>query len=95
MASQVQVPISQHQKKETVVTYFCVALIFFITGCTLSTKILNANYCRWKIHIFVQFQSFLLTSAIVYVVVNLCATNPEFMDLGLLVGLIFMDASRQ
>jgi len=90
LASQIQVPSSQQEKKETVVTYCCVALIFFITGCTLSTKILVANYSRWKIHVFVQLQSFLLTSAIVYAVVSLCATNPDFMDPGLLVGLVFM-----
>jgi len=90
LASQVQVPASQQAKKEIVVTYLCVALIFFVTGCTLPTKVLVENYRRWKLHIFVQLQSFLLTSAIVYAVVSLCATNREFMDAGLLVGLIFM-----
>ena len=89
LASQVQVPSSQQEKKEIVVTYLCVAVIFLITGCTLPTKVLLANYSRWKLHIFVQIQSFLLTSAIVYAVVSLCATNPDFMDPGLLVGLIF------
>ena len=89
LASQVQVPGSQQEKKEIVVTYLCVAVIFLITGCTLPTKVLFANYSRWKIHIFVQLQSFLLTSAIVYGVVSLCATNPDFMDPGLLVGMIF------
>ena len=90
VASQIQVPGSQQAFKELVVTYLCVALIFFITGCTLPTKVLLANYSRWKIHIFVQIQSFLLTSAVIYAVVSLCATNPNFMDAGLLVGMIFM-----
>ncbi len=89
IASQVQVPGPQQALKETVVTYLCVAVIFFITGCTVSTKVLLANYSRWKLHIFVQLQSFLLTSAIVYAVVSLCAINPDFMDAGLLVGMIF------
>jgi len=89
IASQVQVPGPQQTLKETVVTYLCVAIIFFITGCTLSTKVLLANYGRWKLHIFVQIQSFLLTSAMVYAVVSLCAINPDFMDAGLLVGMIF------
>lgn len=89
ISSQVQVPASQQAMKETVVTYLCVAVIFFITGCTLSTKVLLANYGRWRIHVFVQIQSFLLTSAIVYAVVSLCALNPDFMDAGLLVGMIF------
>ena len=90
LASQVQVPGTQQATKELFVTYFCVTVIFLITGCTLPTKVLFANYSRWKIHLFVQLQSFLLTSAIVFAVVSLCATNPEFMDPGLLVGMIFM-----
>ena len=92
LASQIQVPGSQQKKKEIVVTYLCVALIFFITGCTLPTNVLLQNYGRWKIHLFVQIQSFLLTSATVYAVVSLCATNQEFMDAGLLVGMIFSGA---
>ena len=89
IASQVQVPPSWQDEKETVVTYLCVAVIFFITGCTLPTRVLMQNYSRWKIHLFVQTQSFLMTSAVVYGVVSLCATNRFFMDPGLLVGMIF------
>ena len=90
VSSQVQVPKSQQDKKEVVVTYLCVSVIFIVTGCTLPTKVLLANYGRWKIHLFVQIQCFLMTSAIVYAVVSLCATSTTFMDPGLLVGLIFM-----
>ena len=90
LASQVQVPGTQQATKELFVTYLCATVIFLITGCTLPTKVLFANYRRWKIHLFVQLQSFLLTSAIVFAVVSLCATNPDFMDPGLLVGMIFM-----
>ena len=90
LASQVQVPGTQQATKELFVTYLCATVIFLITGCTLPTKVLFANYSRWKIHLFVQLQSFLLTSAIVFAVVSLCATNPDFMDPGLLVGMIFM-----
>ena len=89
IASQVQVPASRQGKKEIVVTYLCVAVIFIVTGCTLPTRVLIQNYTRWKIHLFVQIQSFLMTSAIVYGVVSLCAMNPKFMDPGLLVGMIF------
>lgn len=89
IASQVQVPAPQQNIKETVVTYLCVAVIFFVTGCTLPTRVLMQNYSRWKIHLFVQIQSFLMTSAVVYGVVSLCATNRNFMDPGLLVGMIF------
>lgn len=90
LASQVQVPGTQQETKELFVTYLCVTVIFLITGCTLPTKVLFANSSRWRIHLFVQLQSFLLTSAIVFAVVSLCATNPDFMDPGLLVGMIFM-----
>ena len=89
IASQVQVPASQQGKKEIVVTYLCVAVIFIVTGCTLSTRVLMENYSRWLIHLFVQIQSFLMTSAVIYGVVIACATNREFMDPGLLVGQIF------
>ena len=89
ISSQVQVPKSQQAKKEIVVTYLCVALIFIITGATLPTKVLIQNYKRWRLHLFVQVQCFLLTSVISFAVVSLCATNPNFMDAGLLVGIIF------
>lgn len=90
ISSQVQVPRSQRHEKEIIVTYLCVAIIFIITGCTLPTKVLLDNYRRWKIHLFVQIQCFLVTSAIVFAVVSLCATSRTFMDAGLLLGLIFM-----
>ena len=89
IASQVQVSDSQQEIKETVVTYLAVAVIFFITGCTLPTKVLLQNYSRWRLHLFAQVQSFLLTSAIIFGVVSACATNPDFLDPGLMVGLIF------
>ena len=90
IASQVQVPASRQNKKEIVVTYLCVSLIFIITGCTLPTPVLRQNYARWQVHLFVQIQSFLMTSAIVYGVVSACATNPTFMDPALLIGMIFV-----
>ena len=90
ISSQVQVPASGQTHKETLVTYLCVAVIFFITGCTLPTKILLQNYARWKIHVFVQLQCFLLTSATIFGIVSICATNRSFMNSGLLVGMIFL-----
>lgn len=89
ISSQVQVPASQQQKKEIASTYLCVAVIFVVTGCTLPTKVLMENYGRWKLHLFVQSQTFLMTSAVVYAIVSICATNPNFMDPSLLVGMIF------
>jgi len=89
IASQVQVPASQQHAKETAVLYTAVSLIFFITGCTLPTKVLIENSYRWKLHLFVQLQCYLLTSAIIFGIVSLCATNRDFMDPALLIGLIF------
>jgi hypothetical protein len=86
IASQVQVPASHQQLKETVVTYLCVSIIFLMTGCTLPTRTLIENYSRWKIHLFVQVQCFLMTSAILFGVVSAAATNKDFMDPGLLIG---------
>ena len=89
ISSQVQVPAPHQQKKELVCTYLCVAVIFIVTGCTLPTKVLLENYGRWKLHLFVQSQTFLMTSAVAYAVVSICATNPRFLDPALLVGMIF------
>lgn len=76
--------------KGTVVSYLCVSIIFFITGCTLQTRVLLDNYSRWVIHVYVQAQTFLVTSAITYGIVSACASNEYFMDPGLLVGMIVM-----
>jgi sodium/bile acid cotransporter 7 len=88
LASQVQVPISHQKMKATLVSYLCVSIIFFLTGCTLNTRVLLENYSRWKLHLFVQIQCYLMTSAIIFGIVSLCATNPNFMDAGLLLGMI-------
>jgi solute carrier family 10 (sodium/bile acid cotransporter), member 7 len=88
IASQVQSPKPHQQIKETVVTYTCVSVIFLVTGLTLPTRTLLRNYSRWKLHLFVQIQCFLMTSAIVFGTVSAVATNKSFMDPGLLVGLI-------
>lgn len=90
ISSQVQIPEAHQHQKETVVTYLCVSIIFLVTGCTLSTRTLLQNYSKWKIHLFVQVQCYLLTSVLAFGIVSACATNPEFMDSGLLIGLILM-----
>jgi hypothetical protein len=89
IASQVQVPREHQKLKETLTTYLSVSIIFFITGCTLDTRVLIQNYSRWKVHLFVQGQCFLMTSAIAFGVVSATATKKDFVDPGLLVGLIF------
>ncbi|KAF2009302.1 hypothetical protein BU24DRAFT_445166 [Aaosphaeria arxii CBS 175.79] len=93
VSSQVQVPAAQQRIKRTVITYLSVSIIFFINGCTLPTKILIENYFRWKVHAFVQLQCYLVTSAATFAIVSLCATNPNFMDPWLLVGLLFVGSA--
>ncbi|KAF2110327.1 putative sodium bile acid cotransporter [Lophiotrema nucula] len=93
IASQVQVPRSQQQIKRTIITYLSVSVIFFINGCTLQTRVLIENYFRWKLHIFVQLQCFLLTSAATFAIVSLCATNRNFMDPWLLIGFLFIGSA--
>ena len=88
IASQKQVEEAHQDLKQTIVTYLCISIIFLITGCTLPTKVLLANYARWRIHLFVQIQCFLMTSATAFAMVTAAATNRQFMDEGLLVGLI-------
>lgn len=88
IASQVQVPRSQQEIKETAVSYLSVAVVFLATGCTLPTHMLLENYQRWKLHLFVQGECFLVTSALGYAVVAATATNKHFMDPWLLIGLI-------
>lgn len=89
-SSQVQVPLASQKMKQTVVDYLAVAVIFFINGCTLPTKVLVENLREWKMHIFVQVQCYLLTSSISYGVVSATATAHQFMDPALLVGIIIL-----
>jgi sodium/bile acid cotransporter 7 len=93
ISSQVQVPASQQRTKRTVVTYLAVSVIFFINGCTLDTRVMLANYMRWKLHIFVQLQCYLVCSAATFAIVSLCATNPNFMDPWLLIGFLFVGSA--
>jgi sodium/bile acid cotransporter 7 len=82
ISSQVQVPEARQQTKRTVVTYLSVSVIFFINGCTFPTQVLIENYMRWKLHLFVQLQCYLVTSAAAFAIVSLCATNPNFSKYG-------------
>lgn len=93
ISSQVQVPQSQQHIKRVVISYLSVSVIFFINGCTLPTRVLIENYFRWRVHLFVQLQSFLVTSAATFAIVSLCATNPGFMDPWLLIGLLFVGSA--
>ncbi|KAF2098537.1 sodium bile acid symporter family protein [Rhizodiscina lignyota] len=88
IASQVQVPASRQRIKTLTISYLAPGIVFFITGCTLSTRTLIENYSRWKLHLFVQIQCFLVTSALGFAIVCAASTNKHFMDPWLLIGLI-------
>ena len=90
LASQKQVPLDRQAAKKDIVLYLSVSVIFFVTGCTLPTDVLIQNYSRWRLHLFCQGQSFLLNSLCVFGIVSATASNPDFMDAGLLVGLLLM-----
>ena len=90
IASRVQVPAENQATKQTVITYLCVSIIFFITGCTLSTRTLIENYSRWKLHLFVQAQCSLMTSALTFGVVCAAGSQMDWMSPSLLIGLLFM-----
>ncbi|RMD43568.1 hypothetical protein DV735_g1553, partial [Chaetothyriales sp. CBS 134920] len=89
IASQVHVPLSHQDVKQEVVSYVTVSIIFFIAGCTIRTRTLLENYAKWKHHLFIQVQCFLMVSALMFAVVSLTATNHHFLDAWLLIGLIF------
>lgn len=93
ISSQIQVPVSSQKRKRTVITYLAVSVIFFINGCTLDTHIMLRNYMRWKLHLFVQLQCYLVCSAATFAIVSLCATNPRFMDPWLLIGFLFVGSA--
>jgi hypothetical protein len=88
IASQVQVPEDRQASKNNLVGYITVSVIFFLTGCTLNSKVLLGNYKKWKVHLWVQIQCFLMASVIMYALVSVAATNKNFMDPGLLCGMI-------
>lgn len=88
IASQHQVPREHQKLKTTIVSYLCVSVIFFITGCTIKTQVLIDNYKRWKVHLFVQLQCFFVFSLIMFGVVSAAAMNRHFMDPGLLCGML-------
>ncbi|KAI0382221.1 sodium bile acid symporter family protein [Hypomontagnella monticulosa] len=90
ISSQVQVPQEQQQEKTTVVQNLAVAVIFFVNGCTIPTKILVQNIRRLHVHLFIQALCFLLTSSTALGIVTAAATNPSFMDPALLNGIVLL-----
>lgn len=75
--------------KNVKISYWAVAIIFFISGIGMKTRDLLENMGNWRAHFTVLTLSFLVTSAIIY---GICcgikaAKNPRMSD-WMLVGLI-------
>lgn len=71
------------------ISYWAVAIIFFISGLSMKSKDLLKNMGHWRAHFTVLTSSFLITSSIIY---GICcgiqaAGNPNISD-WMLVGLI-------
>ncbi|WVF65823.1 hypothetical protein IAT40_000560 [Kwoniella sp. CBS 6097] len=58
-------------RSEYSIKYGAVALIFLITGLTLSTSSLYRQFRNWRLHLFTQVFSFLFFPAIVFVIINI------------------------
>ncbi|WVR03774.1 hypothetical protein IAU60_000769 [Kwoniella sp. DSM 27419] len=58
-------------RSEYSIKYGAIALIFLITGLTLSTRSLYHQLRNWRLHLFTQLFSFLFFPAIVFAIVNI------------------------
>jgi len=80
-------------KGEYSIGYGAVAVIFLISGLSMSTKQLIVNAMNWRAHFTVLSMSFLITSAIIYgLVCAIKASHDGQIDDWLLVGLIVTHA---
>lgn len=76
-------------KSEYTILYGAVAVIFLISGLSMSTKDLVQNIAHWRAHFTVLTFSFLITSAIIYGIASgIKAAHDSAIDNWLLVGLI-------
>lgn len=57
--------------QEYTVKYLVVAIIFFISGLTLSPQSMGRRLLDWRLHLLTQGGNFLLFSAVVYAIVNI------------------------
>lgn len=80
-------------KAEYSIGYGAVAVIFLISGLSISTKDLALNLYHWRAHFTVLSSSFLITSAIIYGIASgIKASHDGAIDNWLLVGLIVTHA---
>ncbi|KAI3402633.2 hypothetical protein KGF56_004514 [Candida oxycetoniae] len=76
-------------RAEYSIGYGAVAVIFLISGLSMSTKSLVVNLLNWRAHFTVLSMSFLITSAIIYgIATGIRASHNKEIDEWLLVGMI-------
>lgn len=80
-------------RAEYSICYGAVAVIFLISGLSMSTKQLLVNVANWRAHFTVLSMSFLVTSAIIYgIALGIKASHNGQIDDWLLIGLIVTHA---
>lgn len=80
-------------RAEYSINYGAVAVIFLISGLSMSTKDLMKNVYHWRAHFTVLTSSFLITSAIIYgICCGIKAAHDKEIDNWLLVGMIVTHA---
>ncbi|KAF6070083.1 hypothetical protein FOB64_002772 [Candida albicans] len=80
-------------RAEYSIGYGAVAVIFLISGLSMSTKQLLVNVANWRAHFTVLSMSFLVTSAIIYGIASgIKASHNGQIDDWLLIGLIVTHA---
>ncbi|OCF75057.1 sodium/bile acid cotransporter 7-B/bile acid cotransporter 7-B [Kwoniella mangroviensis CBS 8886] len=77
-------------RSEYSIKYGAIAIIFLITGLTLSTKSLYVQLRNWKLHLFTQLFSFLFFPAVVFAIVNIVNASHGNIDKYVLAGLVVM-----
>lgn len=82
--------MSIQEQKSVAVFYTCVIVIFLITGCTLDSSVLARNYKRWRTHIYVLGQCFLVCSSLLFDIVSAAGASRN-LDPGILIGFMVLD----
>lgn len=78
-----------HIRLEYTIGYLAVAIIFFGSGLSMSTKLLMLNMANWRVHFTVLSLSFLITSSIIYgICCGIKLLHNDAIDNWMLVGLI-------
>lgn len=84
-------PYSHRSPAHPQISYGAIAIIFLITGLTLSTSALYHQFRNWYSHLFTQTFSLLFFPAVMFALVNIIrAANDPHIDPYILVGLMMM-----